>query len=1071
MRSGVEQQAVLGYWRMVELFSPQRLPKVSRSQDRVKVVDWQPGGSLPWETLPEPKKGRVWQHTAYLGLYELSHVYELLHQVFVDDRDAYDPRPSGRSACAGIVIDASGQLMSDCVVLSSCAWALGRAHRPGLRSKTWMNGFEQAQASLSEAVATSEASRQEEAGTEQPPAHDGDSLSSLLETAREHAGLALVPGLRCQGVRIRSLQVSAKAAGEPVEFDFLNSFHLEDLATVAAATKSGQVGAALSTYLTPESSLDIPGRINVRDEPDVVTKGTVAERIPPGRWPAAAQNALALSQQFAVNEALSLTGSAGLLGVNGPPGTGKTTLLRDLIAGNIVERARRLSELERPQLAFGPETHCWNSIDGRDRSVPALRSDLAGFEMVVASNSNAAVENVTADIPAQGAIDAPWQRNVDHFTGLASAILRTGSDAVEEEAMSADVDEGGPHDSLARESEGNSQQAWALVAATLGNKKNRAGFVSAFWFAEGEPEDDYAGKGMMRLLQASRSTRVQPWHQSRAAFQRAWDTVDELRARCITAEQRLRRRPEVRARLDELSHEVADAETAAQVAERASRAHEPSESRAEEAGVLARTKQELHLRAKPGLLEIVLSWGHAGHLWRERHLELDAELTVAQDTLRKVRQCADELRDDAQNAHGRLTALEVELADLEAERDHLATQCARDEAIYGRRYPGNEWVDDARELTTPWLTAELNSARTELFVAALRLHRDFVLDQAADMERWLRASVEVVNGTCPRQLAEHKRLAAWQLFFLVVPVVSTTLASMSRMFTGVRAEGLGWLFIDEAGQCAPQQAVGAIWRARRVLAVGDPMQLPPVVTIPAKALRDIAKSYKVGPTWIPPGASVQTLADRVGRLGTYLPTQEGTVWVSTPLRVHRRCDQPMFGISDQIGYGGLMVNAVNRAPDADDPFLPGESGTARVAESYWADTPADTHGTHLQRGQIERLEKAIAYVHGCGVSYAEMFALSPFRAVADELERVAGEHRGMRGGTIHTAQGRQADVVFLVLGGESTSLGARQWASSPPNLLNVAVSRAKRRLYVIGSHDDWSTLPSFTLLAKRLPRR
>lgn len=56
----------------------------------------------------------------------------------------------------------------------------------------------------------------------------------------------------------------------------------------------------------------------------------------------------------------------------------------------------------------------------------------------------------------------------------------------------------------------------------------------------------------------------------------------------------------------------------------------------------------------------------------------------------------------------------------------------------------------------------------------------------------------------------------------------------------------------------------------------------------------------------------------------------------------------------------------------------------------------------------------------------------------------------------------------IVLGGDPTS-GARAWATQKPNLLNVAVSRAKRRLYVIGDRDDWRRRPGTDVLSEQLP--
>ena len=70
---------------------------------------------------------------------------------------------------------------------------------------------------------------------------------------------------------------------------------------------------------------------------------------------------------------------------------------------------------------------------------------------------------------------------------------------------------------------------------------------------------------------------------------------------------------------------------------------------------------------------------------------------------------------------------------------------------------------------------------------------------------------------------------------------------------------------------------------------------------------------------------------------------------------------------------------------------------------------------------------------------------------------------------MHTMQGREADVVILVLGTHPDRSGPRTWAAATPNLLNVAVSRARRRLYVIGNRQVWRTVKYFDTLAESLP--
>src|SRR5262249_15469344 len=71
----------------------------------------------------------------------------------------------------------------------------------------------------------------------------------------------------------------------------------------------------------------------------------------------------------------------------------------------------------------------------------------------------------------------------------------------------------------------------------------------------------------------------------------------------------------------------------------------------------------------------------------------------------------------------------------------------------------------------------------------------------------------------------------------------------------------------------------------------------------------------------------------------------------------------------------------------------------------------------------------------------------------DAIDEKIEEWLKERIGTIHTVQGREAQAVIFVLGATAPEQkGARGWAGRKPNLLNVAVTRAKDAIYVIGNN-------------------
>lgn len=157
--------------------------------------------------------------------------------------------------------------------------------------------------------------------------------------------------------------------------------------------------------------------------------------------------------------------------------------------------------------------------------------------------------------------------------------------------------------------------------------------------------------------------------------------------------------------------------------------------------------------------------------------------------------------------------------------------------------------------------------------------------------------MNVMGGRRLRDGAQEALLGdLWATLFFVVPLVSTTFASVERMLGRLPPESLGWLLVDEAGQVLPQAAVGALLRTRRALVVGDPLQLEPVVPLPDALVRAISLQMGVDPEkYAVPQASVQTLADAASPYVFEFQSRWGSRAVGVPLLVHRRVQSQCSG--------------------------------------------------------------------------------------------------------------------------------------------------------------------------------
>jgi hypothetical protein len=935
--------------------------------------------------------------------------------------------------------------------------------------------------------------------------------------------------------------VSKKELDDP-----LNSFYAEDIETVQSAIINGNFGSALKQFLSNQES---PGRVDLDKDKETLIAGVHPSRLPLAAWPGTFP--LVTAQQFAVNTIHSELAVAGIYSVNGPPGTGKTTMLKDIVASVVQQRADKLMVFNRPEDAFKTRL----KIENHEYPVWQLNPSLCGFGVVVSSANNGAVENISRELPGLSTIDKSIK--LDYFSQVSDSLtLNKG------------------------ESRPKVQQTWGLISGALGNSTNRSMFAQNFWWGDRESKKLRDGspnpQAPMSLQEwiAERGHTVPSWQQAKERYQQARAKAVKAIACASDLADKMQKRTELQTEFSQLQQrevtlrqKVANAETHLREAQKklsnTSAAHGRTQTQLQLAQSLnriinalqkvqaeqvvhqnyecakdsalvldqgiqdtkvaetnAQTNFNNHVGTKPSVLSRILfrstakEWDRKSmelqgviaqaqiatqnaqrsknnHLqWlnqqaklASKHNEAETNLTAARDSLvsagfdpsfplhlvensfKRSSELKNTLETHAHDAKVLALRAQASLQGVVSRQQEVSSVLITLE----RELAQNNLLDNSRSAwnlrklsrdkfhkASPYQDdGELFSARRDLFVAAMELHQAFIVKSWRKLKPTLAAFTSYLQGQISASQIEGGAMSLWDTFFLTVPLISTSFASFPRLFKGIEAEELAWTLIDEAGQATPQQALGAIWRSKRAVIVGDPIQLEPVVGIPQELVEPLKRYCGTPDNYVPPIASAQTIADRSNRYGTLMGEDdpETAIWLGSPLTVHRRCLNPMFDIANSIAYEGKMVYGTGDDPEFQ--ALPSQWIDAKNndAQGHWIASQG-----HIVLDLIKELTNNEVAVNG----KFRLYVITPFKIVAQNmrmmLEPIVGKDEATKMcGTVHTFQGKEADFVIFLLGGDPSRPGViSSFAGRKPNLVNVAVTRAKKRLYVVGNRNFWS---------------
>ncbi len=274
---------------------------------------------------------------------------------------------------------------------------------------------------------------------------------------------------------------------------------------------------------------------------DFFTKVLDIKNAPSGKWPARFMPAL--MQQTAVNLAIKQKDGTPVFSVNGPPGTGKTTLLKEVLADRIVERAFLLASKagDDPDSAF-EECHFLRGPLGKYnnayvKSAPnyyRFRFDeINDYGVLVTSCNNSAVENITLDLPKSSDVldsldsseteDENVRRGIDEIRDLFDINMSEDIETVEEEdGETGQTVQRQVRDIFFTRYAGKLMprtDCWGLISAPLGKRENIVNYCASvlipFLNDYGSPEQ--------------RAVHLERYRRQRREFLEQYEYVQKLK--------------------------------------------------------------------------------------------------------------------------------------------------------------------------------------------------------------------------------------------------------------------------------------------------------------------------------------------------------------------------------------------------------------------------------------------------------------------------------------------------------------------------------------------------------------
>lgn len=359
----------------------------------------------------------------------------------------------------------------------------------------------------------------------------------------------------------------------------------------------------------------------------------------------------------------------------------------------------------------------------------------------------------------------------------------------------------------------------------------------------------------------------------------------------------------------------------------------------------------------------------------------------------------------------------------------------------------------AQKLWDKWLRANRTTFSSEERKSMINYITTMKLTNSADLQD---------NPELKKQYSKMIKLMTRYLQCWAV----TSLSAKSRI--PFEAGLFDYVIIDEASQCDIASIIPLLFRAKRAVIIGDPKQLQHISKITAKQDLSLLKKYNIDSMWSYSANSLYALASAKAQPESIIQ-----------LRDHFRSCAEIIEYSNETFYDGSLRTATKydklKAPPGEKPGI------------RWIDVAGKTirpsSGSAYNPEEVAHIVSELKRLVDVGYN-GTIGVTTPFHLQAEKIRQALEKEPALftelirkhdfLADTVHKFQGDERDLmIFFSVVTNSASNETTSFLNSTDNLFNVAITRTRSMLVVIGDYSycggcNISYLQRFAKYYKRL---